>query len=188
MPGPTSRAGLEEEIRRAEEWITRLALALGSRQIVPFVPVRERLIPVILDLLQLGPDDVFYDLGCGDGRVAVYAAKHYGVRRSVCVEVNTSLAMEALERAAREGVAERVWVINADFMEVDISDATAVYLYLISSVNEALRPKMEKELRPGARVASLDFPVPGWRPVQVWGDSGWQRRVYLYVIGVSDQH
>ncbi|MCE4628282.1 MAG: methyltransferase domain-containing protein [Desulfurococcales archaeon] len=169
-----------EELRRAEEWLARMALALGSRQIVPFVPVREEIIPFILDALELGPDDVFYDLGCGDGRVAVAAARDYGVRKSVCVEINESLAMAALERAALEGVAEKVVVLNADFMSVSIDDATAVYLYLLSSVNEALRPKLELELRPGARVASLDFPVPGWEPNRVIGEPGWQRVIYLY--------
>ena len=185
-----SRQGLsplQEELRRAEDWIAKLALVLGSRQIVPFVPVRMSLIPVILDTLGLGPDDVFYDLGCGDGRVAVYAAKYYGVRRSVCVEINESLALEALERAVREGVGDRVSVINADFMEVRIDDATAVYMYLLSSINEALRPKLESELRPGTRVATLDFPVPGWEPVRVVGEDGRQRAIYLYIIGVSDR-
>ncbi|MCE4625962.1 MAG: methyltransferase domain-containing protein [Desulfurococcales archaeon] len=185
----SSRGGDDTErlLQKAQEWILRLALVLGSRQIVPFVPVRYEVIPTILDSLELGPDDVFYDLGCGDGRVVVYAAKYYGVRRSVCVEINRDLAMEALERAAREGVADRVVVLNADFMEIDVSDATAVYMYLLSSINEALAPKLEVELSPGSRVATLDFPIPNWIPVKVIGKSGWQKTVYIYVIGRHKQ-
>jgi SAM-dependent methyltransferase len=180
---PSLKYKQADDIRRAEEWLRRLALALGSKQIVPYVPVREQFIPIILDVLELGPDDIFYDLGCGDGRVAVYAAKYYNVRKSVCIEINRDLAMEALIRATREGVGERVIILNTDFMKVDISDATAVYMYLLSSVNEILRPKLEKELKPGVRVASLDFPIPGWKPVRVVGESGWQKTIYLYIVG-----
>ncbi len=174
---------IAEELRKAEEWLSRLAIALGSRQIVPYVPVRKEVIPLILDVLELGPDDVFYDLGCGDGRVAIYAAKHYGVKKSVCVEINENIATQALVNAVKEGVAERVHVINDDFMNVNISDATAIYIYLLSSVNEALKPKFLSELRPGTRIASLDFPIPGWNPVKIAGENGWQKTIYLYIIG-----
>jgi len=169
-----------------EDMLLQLALVLGSRQIVPYVPTREEVIPFILDSLEVGSDDVFYDLGCGDGRVAIYAAKHYGVRRSVCVEVNKSLAEQALVNAVREGVGDRVLVVNADFREVHLWDATVVYMYLLSSVNEALKPKLRRELPRGARVGTLDFPIPGWRPVRVVGESGWQKTLYIYIIGESD--
>ena len=163
-------------------WVDAIALAFGGSQIVPFVPTREEIIPVILEALGLGPGEVFYDLGCGDGRVAVYAAKHYPIRRAVCVEVNPSLAAEAVERAKREGVADRVLVLNTDMRNVGLWDADAVYMYLLTSINELLRPKLERELRPGARVATLDFQIPGWKPVRVIGGSGWQKTIYLYVV------
>ena len=164
--------------------ILGLALVLGDRKIVPYVPTRDRLIPRILDELALGPDDVFYDIGCGDGRIAVYAALHYDVRKSICIEIDKYLAEEALKRSILEGVAERVSVINADFKEINVSDATAVYMYLLTSVNELLRPKLEQELEPGTRVAALDFPVPGWRPSKVVGlDKYSNKTLYLYMIG-----
>ncbi len=164
--------------------ILGLALVLGDRKIVPYVPTRDELIPRILDELALGSDDVFYDIGCGDGRVAVYAAVHYGVKKSICIEIDKHLAEEALKRSILEGVADRVSVINADFTEVDVSDATAVYLYLLTSVNDLLRPKLEEELEPGTRVAALDFPVPGWRPSKVVGlDKYSNKTLYLYIIG-----
>ncbi len=167
----------------SDDMLLQLALILGSNQIVPFVPTREEIIPFILDELGVGPDDVFYDLGCGDGRVAVYAAKHYDVKRSVCVEVDRRLATEALIRATREGVGDRVLVVNADFREVHLWDATVVYMYLLSSVNEALKPKLEQELSEGTRVGTLDFPIPGWKPKRVIGRSGWQKTLYIYIVG-----
>jgi SAM-dependent methyltransferase len=174
---------LNDLLLEAEAWIQRLAITLGTRQLVPFVPVRESVIPFVLDQLRLGPDDIFYDLGCGDGRVAVYAAKHYNVKKSVCVEINRHLVKEALIRSVREGVTDRVSVIHADFFEVNISDATAVYMYLLSSINEALAPKLESELEEGSRVVTLDFPIPGWKPSKIVGKGGWQKTVYLYVVG-----
>ncbi|MEB3847176.1 MAG: SAM-dependent methyltransferase, partial [Desulfurococcales archaeon] len=92
------------------------------------------------------------------------------------------LAAEAVERARREGVADRVLVLNTDMRNVGLWDADAVYMYLLTSINELLRPKLERELRPGARVATLDFQIPGWKPVRVIGGSGWQKTIYLYVV------
>jgi len=163
-------------------WIDLVAVALGDGAAAPFVPTGEEAIRRVLDALELGPDDVFYDLGCGDGRVAVEAAASYGVRRSVCVEIRPELAAEAVERARAAGVEDRVLVLNTSFFDVGLWDATAVYMYLLTSINEALRPKLERELRPGARVATLDFEVPGWTPARVIGGSGWQNTIYLYIV------
>jgi precorrin-6B methylase 2 len=163
-------------------WIDAIALAFGGNQLVPFVPTRTEIIPLILEVLDLGPGEVFYDLGCGDGRVAVAAAKNYPIRRAVCVEINPSLAAEAVERAKREGVADRVLVLNTDMRHIGLWDADAVYMYLLTSINELLRPKLEKELKPGARVVTLDFQIPGWKPARVIGKPGWQKTLYLYII------
>jgi 16S rRNA A1518/A1519 N6-dimethyltransferase RsmA/KsgA/DIM1 with predicted DNA glycosylase/AP lyase activity len=175
-------SGLQKQ-QVERDWLLQLAILLGTNQVVPFVPVRYKVIPVILDALNLGSDDVFYDLGCGDGRVAVYAAKHYNVRKSVCIEIDRRLAEQALVNAIKEGVGDRVMVLNADFREIYIGDATAVYMYLLSSVNEALKPKLEGELSEGTRIATLDFPILGWKPYKVIGHGGWQKTIYVYVIG-----
>jgi len=159
-----------------------VALALGANQDAPFVPTRDSLIPLILEALDLQPGEVFYDLGCGDGRVAVAAAKHAPVRRSVCVEIRPELAAGARERARREGVEDRVVVLNKDIFDVDLHDADAIYMYLLTTINAALRPKLERELHPGARVLTLDFEIPGWTPTRVIGGGGWQRTLYLYTI------
>lgn len=164
-------------------WVDAIALALGGSQLVPYVGTRWELIPRILELLDLGRGDVFYDLGCGDGRVAIAAAKYYPIERSVCVEVNRSLAAQAVENSIREGVSERVLVLNTDMRRVGLWDASAIYMYLLTSVNELLKPKLERELRHGARIVTLDFPIPGWEPVKVVGESGWQKTLYLYIKG-----
>ncbi len=154
---------------------------------VPFVPTRYEVLDLVFEALQLREDDVFVDLGCGDGRVAVEAARRYPIRASVCVEARSDLVERAAKNAREAGVDDRVLVVRGDFFGQPLIGATAVYMYLLTSVNEALKPKLSKELKPGARVATLDFMIPGWKPVKVLGGSGWQRRVYLYVIGVSDK-
>jgi len=158
---------------------------LGSYD-VPWVPTRRRLIPHIMRLARVGPGLRFYDLGCGDGRVAIEAAKRGAL--AYCVEIRRDLIEKAREAAEEAGVAERVVLVNKSFFDVDLSDADVVYMYLLSRVNAALRPKLERELRPGARVVTLDFPVAGWTPVHVEKHvvSGMQRTLYLYIRGVSD--
>ncbi len=164
-------------------WVDTIALAFGGSQLVPFVPTGPEIIPIILEVLDLRRGEVFYDLGCGDGRVAVAAAKNYPIKRAVCVEINKHLAAEAVERAKREGVADKVLVLNTDMRRVGLWDADAIYMYLLTSVNELLKPKLEKELRPGARIVTLDFQIPGWKPVKKIGSGGWQKAVYLYIKG-----
>ena len=154
---------------------------------VPFVPTRYEVLDLVFEALQLREGDVFADLGCGDGRVAVEAARRYPVRASLCIEARSDLVERAASNAREAGVDDRVLVVKADFFKAPLEGVTAVYMYLLTSINEALKPKLSKELRPGARVVTLDFSIPGWSPVKVLGGAGWQRRVYLYVIGVSDR-
>ncbi|MCE4611727.1 MAG: methyltransferase domain-containing protein [Desulfurococcales archaeon] len=163
-------------------------MTLGGNPLVPFVPTRNEVLPVVFKLLNLNDGDIFYDLGCGDGRVVVEAAKRFPVRKAVCIELRRELAEEARRRAKREGVDNRVYVVEADFFKVNLSEATAIYMYLLTSVNEALKPKLKRELRPGTRIVTLDFPIPGWEPVKTMQTEGaWQKTLYLYVIGKSDK-
>ena len=161
--------------------------AFTGNPVVPYVPTREEVIDLVLKALDLREGDVLYDLGCGDGRIPVEAAKRYPIKKAVCVEIRDDLVERAKERAKRAGVEDRVEIVKGDFFKVPIRDATAVYMYLLTSVNEQLRPKLEKELREGARVVTLDFQIPGWRPVKTIGGSGWQRTLYVYIIGRSNR-
>lgn len=154
---------------------------------VPWVPTREELLDYIMSLAKVRRGDIFYDLGCGDGRVVIRAVKE-GASKGVCVELNTSLLEKARENARNEGLEELIEFVNEDFFNVDLSEATVIYMYLLTSVNRALRPKLERELREGTRVVTLDFEIPGWRPIQVVKVSLPTRiaTLYLYVKGISD--
>jgi ubiquinone/menaquinone biosynthesis C-methylase UbiE len=137
-------------------------------------------------IARVGPGDVFYDLGCGDGRVVIEAAKRGAL--GVCIEIREDLIKQAIEAARAAGVVDRIRFIHGDFRYVDVSDATVVYMYLLTRVNEALRPKLERELRLGTRVVTLDFEIPGWKPIHIekHHTGGLERTIYLYVRGVSD--
>ena len=154
---------------------------------VPWVPTRSELIDLIFGLSQLGEDDVFYDLGAGDGRIVVEAAKR-GAKLAVGIERDRDLYVKALELAEREGVSHKTRFINGDFFTADISEATVVYMYLLTRVNKMLAPKLVSELRVGTRIVSLDFEIPGWRPVEVLETqvAGRSRRLFLYIRGLSE--
>ncbi len=167
-------------------WFAFLPLAFVGNLEVPWVPTRYELIKHILRVARVGPGDVFYDLGCGDGRVVIEAAKRGA--RGVCVEIREDLIKQAMKAAEENGVADRIRFVRADFRTVDVSDATVVYMYLLTRVNEALKPKLERELRIGTRIVTLDFEVPGWKPIHVEKHytGGLERTIYLYIRGVSD--
>ncbi len=153
---------------------------------VPYVPTPHDVVRAMLRLAGAGPDDIVYDLGCGDGRILVIAVKEFGVKKAVGIEIRDTLYEEALRNIRSAGVDDRAHVIKADFFEVDISEATIVTLFLLTSVNNRLKPKLEKELRPGARVVSHEFTIPGWRPERTEHvrDSNYlTHTIYLYVIG-----
>ncbi len=172
--------GIDRELR----WI---ALAFGGVS-VPFVPTRDESLELVFKALELREGDVLYDLGCGNGKVVVEAARRYPIKKAVCIEARKELLEEAREKARMAGVEDRIEFIHGDMFKVDISEATAVYMYLLTSVNDALKPKLSKELREGARVVTLDFQIPGWKPVRIVGErAGWQKTVYVYIIGVSDK-
>lgn len=175
------------EIEEGSDWLGWLALTLGG-SLVPFVPTRSEALEMLFKLVDFKPEDVFYDLGCGDGRVVIEVLKRTGVRRGVCIESRRDLLEQATRRARQEGVLDRFVAVNGDFFETPIGEASIVYIYLLTSVNDALKPKLSKELKPGSRVISLDFQIPGWKPVKVFGfKTGWQSTLYYYVVGESDR-
>lgn len=131
---------------------------------VIYVPTPQAVVDAMLDLAQVTKDDTVYDLGSGDGRIVITAAKKYGAR-GVGIEIDPALVRTATENAAAAGVADRVRFVTGDLYAADISPATVVTLYLLQSINERLRPKLVRELRPGARVVSHVFNMgPEWPP------------------------
>jgi len=117
----------------------------------------------MLELAQVGPADVVYDLGSGEGEIVIEAARRYGAR-AVGVELDHERIENAHKKAAAAGVTDRVTFIERDLFEVDIGEATVVTLYLFPELLERLRPKLQRELRPGTRIVSHDFGLGTWPP------------------------
>ncbi len=137
-----------------------------SKSLAPYVPSPQEIVEKMLEAAEVKPGELVYDLGSGDGRVIITAAKKFKAR-SVGVEISPRLVKEARERIKREGLEDRCRVIQGDLREVDLSDADVVVLYLLTSSNELLRPRLERSLKPGARVVSHDFEIREWNPVRV---------------------
>ncbi len=129
---------------------------------VIFVPTPQRVIDALLRLAHVTRNDVVYDLGCGDGRIVVSAAR-LGAR-SVGIDIDPQRIREAQARIRKAGMGRRATVIQGDLFEADIGEATVVTLYLLSSLNQKLRPKLLAELRPGTRIVSLGFDMGDWKP------------------------
>jgi predicted RNA methylase len=134
--------------------------------IAPFVPSPVSVIQHMLKLADLKAGEVMFDLGAGDGRTVIMAAKSFGAR-AVGVELREDLAKKALGTIHTSGLADRVTIVNGDMFTVNLSSADVVFLYLTTSANEKIKLKMESELRSGVRVVSHDYEIVGWKPVQV---------------------
>ncbi|MCD6239910.1 class I SAM-dependent methyltransferase [Candidatus Bathyarchaeota archaeon] len=120
----------------------------------------------MLVLAELKPGEVFYDLGAGDGRTVIMAAQEFGAR-AVGIELREDLAKKALQTVYQLGLQDRVTILHSNLFDVDISPADVVFLYLTTSANEKVKPKLEAELKPGARVVSHDYEIVGWKPIKV---------------------
>jgi len=142
---------------------TLLAQTRGAaRPDVLFVPTPQPVVEAMLDLAAVKRTDVVYDLGSGDGRILIAAAKKYGAR-GVGIEIDPALVKKARENAAAAGVSNRVRFITGNLFTADLRSATVVTLYLLQSLNERLRPKLIRELKPGTRVVSHVFNMgPEW--------------------------
>ena len=130
---------------------------------IHFVPTPDEVVEAMLRLADVGANDVVYDLGSGDGRIPITAARRVGAR-GVGIELDPELVAQATRSAQQAGVADRVRFVEGDIFESDISPATVVTLYLLTSINERLRPKLQKELRPGTRIVSHQFRMGDWEP------------------------
>ena len=130
---------------------------------------------MMLALAEVTADDVVYDLGSGDGRIVIAAAKTHGAR-GVGVEIHPGLIEESVRNAREAGVADRVRFVQGDFYETDISEASVVTLYLFEETNEKLKPVFLSQLRPETRIVTYKYRIPGWEPKKSNGP------VYLYTL------
>jgi SAM-dependent methyltransferase len=139
---------------------------------VPYVSTPDNVVRAMLELAEVKPGDMVYDLGSGDGRIVILAAKEYGAR-GVGVEIDPQLVAQSRRRAHQAGVADRVAFVHQDLFEADVSPATVVTLYLSHELNVRLRPRLLRDLRPGSRIVSHDFGMGDWPPMRaVRIDSG----------------
>jgi SAM-dependent methyltransferase len=141
---------------------------------VPDVRTPPEVVVEILRLARVGPGDVVYDLGSGDGRIVIAAARDFGAR-GVGIELDPDLVAESVKNARRAGVADRTRFEVQDIFDADVSPGTVVTLYLSPEVNLRLKPKLLSQLKPGSRVVSHDFPIAGWQPARVVNFKGPER-------------
>ena len=153
--------------------------APARRPDVIYVPTPEAVVEAMLQVANVGKNDIVYDLGCGDGRIPVTAAKKYGAR-GVGIDIDPQRIKEANENVAKNNVGDRVKIVQGDLFEQDLSQATVVTLYLLPSLNVKLMPKLMKELKPGTRVVSHAFDMGDWKPEKELDVEG--RKVYYWTI------
>jgi len=164
--------------------LTGAAGCLSPGADVPYVQTPTDVVTEMLKLAAVKADDVVYDLGSGDGRIVIAAARDFGAR-GVGIEIDPGLVAYSRELAQKAGVGDRVTFRSDDLLETNLSDATVVTLYLSYSMNLRLRPKLLRELRPGARIVSHDFDMGvDWLPNQtiqvMWRDR--MSNVFLWVV------
>jgi SAM-dependent methyltransferase len=161
---------------------TLLAVAACGKvpgQTVRYEPTPMPAVRVMLELADVGPDDVVYDLGSGDGRIVIMAAEVFGAR-GVGIEIHPALVARAQARAREAGVEDRVEFRLGDMHEADLAPATVVTMFLHPEPNRRLRPKVRHELRPGARVVSYMWDMGDWEPDEVRTLN--RRRIFLWRI------
>ena len=130
---------------------------------IPFVPTPIEVVDRMLELAQVKEGDVLYDLGSGDGRIVIRAAKKYGIR-AIGIEMDQILLDKARNAATAEGVTRLVEFRREDALKADLSSATIVTLYMLPWFNEAIKPNLQKMLRAGSRIVAHDFGIEGWEP------------------------
>ena len=174
------------QIRILAFTVVLAACAGEARAPVQYEPTPMDVVQVMLQLAEVRADDLVADLGCGDGRIVVEAARRYGAR-GLCVDIDARRIAEARRNAAEAGVAERITFLQRDLFATDLRGVTVVMLFLSPDFNLKLRPKLRRELAPGARVVSHWHDMGDWNPsrtVRIRSD-GRERAVYLWVLNGS---
>ncbi|HEY7168959.1 MAG TPA: methyltransferase domain-containing protein [Candidatus Binatia bacterium] len=157
---------------------TARAQDLASKKIVPFVPSPQEVVDRMIEVAGAKKGDVVYDLGSGDGRIVIAAAKKGA--KAVGFEIDPSLVKESRENIQKAGVADSAEIRNQDILTVDLSPATVVTMYLLPDVNLKLKPNLLSQLKPGSRVVSHAFDMGDWKPDRTERVEG--RTIYLWTI------
>ena len=158
-----------------------------SRYVAPFVPTPQEVVDRMLELAEIRPGDILYDLGSGDGRIVVTAAKKYGIK-AVGFEIDPALVKVSRELIKQEGVENLAEIREQDVMTLDLSPASVVTMYLYPGAVLRLRPAIRSQLKPGARVVSHNYGMGDWKPVKterLKDSAGHTRTIYLWRIGAD---
>ena len=158
-----------------------------GQSLAPYVPTPQDVVERMLTLAHVGANDVVVDLGSGDGRLVVTAAKKFGAH-GIGIDIDPARIAEGNANAAKAGVTHLVEFRQQDALEADLSKATVVTLYLLSSSNVKLRPRLLSQLKPGARIVSHQFGMGDWQPdkVDTFTDAnGTSRTLYLWTVGAN---
>lgn len=134
--------------------------------VAPYVSTPLPVVRQMLILAGLKPGEIFYDLGSGDGRTVIMAAQEFGAQ-AIGIELREDLAKRASSAILELGLDSKIKIVQDDFFKVDLSPADVVFLYLTTSANDKVKPKLEQELKPGARVVSHDYEILGWNPSKI---------------------
>ncbi|MGH7832169.1 MAG: SAM-dependent methyltransferase [Candidatus Binatia bacterium] len=170
--------------------IVLLGTGFSANDEIPFVPTPIEVVDRMLELAKVTDKDVVYDLGSGDGRIVIHAAKRFGAR-GVGIEMDSELIAGSRKKAQEEGVAHLVEFRQADALQADVSPATVVTLYMLPWFNDKMAPVFQKQLRSGARVVAHDFGIEGWQPTKIetldkperkFGGINRPHKIYLWKI------
>ena len=159
----------------------------GPIYIAPFVPTPQEVVDRMLELAQVSRADLVYDLGSGDGRIVITAAKRYGAK-AVGFEIDAALVRQSQRNIKEAGLEDLAEIREEDIRTVDLSPASVVTMYLYPGANLRLRAEIQRQLKPGSRVVSHDFSMGDWRPDRVErmiDSAGLLRTIYLWRIGAS---
>lgn len=151
-----------------------------TMSLAPFVSSPHDIVRRMLEVANVGGEDTVFDLGCGDGRILIAAVKDFGAKKAVGFEMREDLCKQALQEVKKQGLESRISIINSDIFAGNLSEATVITLYLTTSGNEKLRPKLVSESHRGTRIVSHDFEIIGWHPSKK--DNFYGHSIYLYTI------
>jgi predicted RNA methylase len=155
----------------------------AAENLAPYIPTPEAIVDRMLDAAHIKAGETVYDLGSGDGRIVIAAAQKYGAR-AVGVEIQPDLCRQAKARIKALGLEDRVTMVEGSALRVDLSPADVVTMFFLTTSNERLKPNLER-MKKGSRVVSNEFPVKGWKPVEVLHvkTGAMEHSIYVYKIG-----
>jgi protein-L-isoaspartate O-methyltransferase len=156
----------------------------AAENLAPYIPTPEAIVARMLEAAHVKAGDTVYDLGAGDGRIVIMAAQKFGAT-AVGVEIMPDLCRQATRRIASLGLSEKARMLEDSVFRVDLSPATVVTMFFLTTSNERIKPNLEKYLKPGARVVSNEFPIKGWKTTEVVQvkNGAMNHSIYVYEMG-----